>query len=491
MQLVYITPEIALPPAYPLYAGGLGITAADFIKELGNTSEDIQTIVITLLYPNGYGAKNIGGGLYTPQLINLDRAFYTNGVPIDIEVKLAQTTLRASVWQYTQDKVLIYYLWCEQVSQETYPHDNKKRLEQELLLGKGAYMLCKQLGIEPNVYHINEPHCAFFLMEKEQNKDTVPVLFTSHSMQTEAYEDFHAADLSALLSEYSDIANSSLKDGMYFSTFDYCVKHATKVSAVSKFHAEWLTNRIQKSVDYVTSGIHIPSWDGIGNEDIILQAKHNKKRLIDHINEQYGAHWQETDLLIGWARGLTARKNPSEILDTFLTLSQFISYPVRLVISGNAHPGDEYGKRIKETLMTLSVMPDQNNIVYYPGYDTPTTTMMTQGCDIWLNIPKDDTETCGTSNMKAALNGTLPFATKEGWLKEININDIGFEISKTDKFINMVQVLKEKIIPLFYENKNEWCAYCAKARALIVNNYSTTEMVKKYNSLYKSMINTA
>jgi glycogen phosphorylase len=488
MHVVYITPELALPAAYPVYAGGLGITVADYIRELSTTELTIDATIITLLYTNGYSAKNIGGGLYTPSLMGLTQLTYSSGVPVELAIPIANGELKTTIWMSWQKKTPIYYLWCEDIAQDVYPLQANERLQQQIVLGVGAYMLCKLLNLPVDVYHINEPHSMCLLMAKELVQDTKPVLFTSHSLQTSQYEVYDSIALQRVFAP-TYRAITMQQNATTFNSMEYCIAKSTLVNGVSNFHAEAMQNAYNKQFTHVTNGIYTDYWDSVGNTETVVSAhKKNKKRLIDNVNKTYGANWQESDIILGWARGLSSNKNPSELLEMFLMLKKYVSYPVRFVFSGNARPKDEYGQNIKHTLAELSKLPDQNSIMYFAGYDSPTTSMMVSGCDVWVNVPKPDTETCGTSGMKAALNGTLLCVSEEGWLQGVDIPTVGFKVDKQQALIDIVHVLKDNILPIFYEQKDVWQEMQKSSRATILKNHTTKNMLDGYLKLYAGLV---
>ena len=82
--------------------------------------------------------------------------------------------------------------------------------------------------------------------------------------------------------------------------------------------------------------------------------------------------------------------------------------PIQLVVAGKSHPADDEGKRLIQRLVEFSQEPAvQGRIVFLPNYDIGMAQLLYPGCDVWLNNPLRPLEACGTSGMKAALNGVL------------------------------------------------------------------------------------
>ena len=109
---------------------------------------------------------------------------------------------------------------------------------------------------------------------------------------------------------------------------------------------------------------------------------------------------------------------------------------------------------------------------------------MVSGCDVWLNTPVVGYEACGTSGMKAALNGTLPCSTSDGWVGEIDLYKIGWVLNDDDLQNNILDILEYDIVPMFYQNKPVWHEHMHNARNLIKTKFSTTRMLGEYQERF-------
>ena len=93
--------------------------------------------------------------------------------------------------------------------------------------------------------------------------------------------------------------------------------------------------------------------------------------------------------------------------------------PVQIVIAGKAHPKDQPGKSYIREIVQLSRDPDLwKHVVFVEDYDMKVAREMVQGVDLWLNNPRRGEEACGTSGMKAAINGVLNLSILDGWFDE-------------------------------------------------------------------------
>ena len=106
---------------------------------------------------------------------------------------------------------------------------------------------------------------------------------------------------------------------------------------------------------------------------------------------------------------------------------------MQIVVAGKAHPADEGGKGLIQQMVQFTDSPDvRRRIVFLPDYDMDMAHALVQGCDVWLNNPLRPLEACGTSGMKAALNGGLNVSVRDGWWDEWYDGGNGWEIPSAD-----------------------------------------------------------
>src|SRR5204863_5409682 len=144
----------------------------------------------------------------------------------------------------------------------------------------------------------------------------------------------------------------------------------------------------------------------------------------------------ENVLTIGFARRVPSYKRLTLMLNDPAALSQLLNdplQPVQIVVAGKAHPADEGGKGLIQQMVQYSDSPDvHRRIVFLPDYDMAMADALVQGCDIWLNNPLRPLEACGTSGMKAALNGGLNLSVRDGWWDEWFDGENGWAIPTAD-----------------------------------------------------------
>ena len=107
--------------------------------------------------------------------------------------------------------------------------------------------------------------------------------------------------------------------------------------------------------------------------------------------------------------------------------------PMQLVIAGKSHPADDGGKKLIQEMVAFADDPEiRHRIAFLPGYDIGMARYLYWGCDVWLNNPLRPLEACGTSGMKAALNGGLNLSIRDGWWDEWFDGQNGWAIPTAD-----------------------------------------------------------
>lgn len=530
--IAYFCIEYALSDMLPTYAGGLGVLAGDYVKELHD--QQIPAVAVGLMYHSVYGAYGIIHGeaekIANPEEhveLQLQPALDKNKNPLVIRVPIRDKDVFVKAWIWEKDTVKVFLLDTDLpendpadrgITYKLYDSDKEIRMKQEMVLGIGGFRLLEALEIEPSIYHMNEGHSAlldFEIIRHEMKKRKISfqeamrmathhVVFTNHTLVPAGNEIFSYELFALMLEKYAlDLevpiielaALGSIPDVRSISLSLFGLRFAGKINAVSKLHAEEAAKTWSGyTFEAVTNGIHIPTWDKTASQENIL-SKHseNKKILLQYIKEKSGEEWKENELLLGWARRMVPYKRPLalfEDLERFKRIAYNADKPVKVVITGIAHQGDSEGREIIRKLHEMVEKELIHALVFLPTYSTTVGKLLTSGCDIWLNTPVVGSEACGTSGMKACLNGTLPCTTKDGWVYEINVPDVGWELQSDMVSKSVLDVLENQIVPQYYSNdKSPWEQKMQKARTLIQNEYSATRMLKEYfEKLYLPII---
>lgn len=238
----------------------------------------------------------------------------------------------------------------------------------------------------------------------------------------------------------------------------------------------------------VTNGVHAPTWvapevlrlgDGAGNADpsdgagdgqagasglrrtagavpdreIWDLRRGLREQLVTEVRRRLHASWRDRGagtaelgwidgvldpdvLTIGFARRVPSYKRLTLMLhdrDRLRELLLHPTHPIQIVVAGKAHPADDGGKRLIQELVRFSDDPRvRHRIVFLPDYGMGMAQKLYPGCDVWLNNPLRPLEACGTSGMKAALNGCLNLSVRDGWWDEWFDADFGWAIPTAD-----------------------------------------------------------
>jgi starch phosphorylase len=136
---------------------------------------------------------------------------------------------------------------------------------------------------------------------------------------------------------------------------------------------------------------------------------------------------------------------------------------MQLVIAGKSHPADDGGKQLIQQMVSFADDPElRHRIAFLPGYDIGMARYLYWGCDVWLNNPLRPLEACGTSGMKAALNGGLNLSIRDGWWDEWFDGQNGWAIPTADGVADadrrdevearaIYDLLGNQVLPRFYE----------------------------------------
>jgi starch phosphorylase len=204
-------------------------------------------------------------------------------------------------------------------------------------------------------------------------------------------------------------------------------------------------------------------------------------------------------LTIGYARRFAAYKRATLLLqqpDRLHALLSSEERPVQLVFAGKAHPSDQQGKEMIREVVQFGKQRDvRHRIVFLEDYDIAVAQRLLAGCDVWLNTPRRPFEACGTSGMKAVLNGALHCSIRDGWWDEMFDGDNGFAIASAETYgdidwrdrveaSGLFDLLERRIVPLFYERDDgiphEWLARVRTSLRTLAPKVSAARMLRSY-----------
>ena len=510
-MIAYFCAEYALDARLKTYAGGLGILAGDTVKEMGD--QGIPFIGIGLYYYKGYLAREYDW--YTPEGANLQLLKDKAGNIQIITVPIGYRDVQARAWIYQYKTATVYLLDTmlhqnhpsdQQLSYYLYDENINIRIAQEIMLGVGGARLIKKIGIKPHVYHMNEGHSVFMSLEMT---DSAPIVFTNHTVIAEGNHMYQQSLVKSMLGRYMTSPQKySFEELMnlgecgypeVFSLTHMAMRVAREVNGVSVLH----TRKLEEIYPgfhpiAITNGIHIPTWfrshthhkipEVISPRELRKIHDDNKANLLLYLQHTIGIKWEAHSLVLGWARRIIQYKQPLALFADVARLHKILAssaVPVRIIFAGVPHPKDLWANDALRIILTLLTEKFRNQIVYIPNYNPEVAKMLIAGCDVWLNTPKVGLEACGTSGMKAGLNGALQLSTADGWMAEIDISKIGWQLDNKKTSESIYHNLEQHIIPAYstyltHQSQSEWLDKMTNAYELIRSRFSTTRMVKDY-----------
>ncbi|HVZ66967.1 MAG TPA: alpha-glucan family phosphorylase [Patescibacteria group bacterium] len=530
--IAFFCAEYALTSGLPIYAGGLGVLAGDYLREA--QEQNFPVVALGMYYYDGYQTLHQvdeKGAIQTPHVhvppedYGLVEVKNEKGELVLIDVPIQDRSIKVKAWKWNVGSVPVYLLDTNtesnseadrKITNHLYVIDRETRLKQALVLGVGGVRLLEALGITPSIYHMNEGFSSFLCLElikrimqdkkvnfeDAKNAAKQKIVFTNHTLVTAGHDIYpgelmninfvkYTAELGIPMTEIMNLG--SAQDSSSFSSSLFALRMAGKVNAVSKIHAKkslelWPNNPMTP----ITNGINIKYWNKVSSEnDIWAIHLENKRELLKEVNILTEENWDENMLLVGWARRLVEYKRPLALFENIERLKAIVSNsnkPVKILISGTQHPSDmeavEFFKKIREIIDNEL----KGSVVFLPGYNLALSRLMASSCDVWLNTPIVGFEACGTSGMKAALNGDLPLSTKDGWMDEVDFYGIGWPLDTDKVNESILGTLEAEIIPLYFNRDSNnvptlWIENMKRARNLILSEFSTTRMLKEYIEL--------
>jgi starch phosphorylase len=323
---------------------------------------------------------------------------------------------------------------------------------------------------------------------------------------------------------------------------------AQRVNGVSMLHGEvsrqmftglWPGfDTAEVPIGSVTNGVHAPSWvapeilslagqqpdearawQQIAADPAIIWKlrKLLRARLIAQARERLRTSWRQRGaseaeliwidgvldddvLTIGFARRVPAYKRLTMMLQDPARLTALLldpARPIQIVIAGKAHPADDGGKLLIQQMVKFTDDPEvRHRIVFLPDYDMALGRTMVQGCDVWLNNPLRPLEACGTSGMKAALNGGLNLSVLDGWWDEWFDGRNGWAIPSADGVSDparrdeleaaaLYDLLGTAVAPAFYDAGADgvparWLEMVSHTLRMLGPRAQATRMVSEY-----------
>lgn len=239
-------------------------------------------------------------------------------------------------------------------------------------------------------------------------------------------------------------------------------------------------------------------------EQLVTEARARTRRQHER-NQGAAPAWVDRlldpDVLtIGFARRVPTYKRLTLMLHDRERLRALLTHPerpVQLVIAGKSHPADEQGKQLIQELVRFAQDPAvRERIVFLEDYDISMAKTLYPGCDVWLNNPLRPLEACGTSGMKAALNGALNLSILDGWWDEYHDEQNGWAIPSANERVDaatrdaleataLYDLVEHQVAPRFYRRDErglprDWIASIRHTLETLSPELSAERMLQQY-----------
>lgn len=306
--IAYFSAEFGVHESHPTYSGGLGLLAGDHCKAASDLG--LPLVGVGLLYKHGYFTQRINREgqqeAYYPfqnfSEMPITPVLDSNGRDLVVDVKLPGRRVYARVWRMLVGRVSIYFLDADltanrhedrELTGQLYGGDRETRISQEILLGRIGIRALRAMNIHPTVWHINEGHAAFLLVERlrelieDQGLSWGPALeavradtiFTTHTPVPAGHDVFTLEMVDRYYShlyermnitreQFLELGHDRARDG--FNMTLLALKHTGFSNGVSRQHGEVsraLFHQLYEGVPeeevpigHVTNGVHTLTW---------------------------------------------------------------------------------------------------------------------------------------------------------------------------------------------------------------------------------------
>jgi len=503
--VTYFVAEYALSSDAPTYAGGLGVLAGDYLLEAAK--EKFPFVLVSLHY-DGFDAARDG----------YEEVKDASGKTLVVCVPIEKREVGVRAWiKYFGENTAAILLDTNvaensgedrAICKTLYDSHLYVRIKQQLVLGVGGPEILSCLGVSPKIYHLNEGHTSLTALgiialemktagsfSKALEAARKKIVFTKHTIFSDAglyissseFFDYAARFCSAHLLDPKEIFDIGKyeKDEDLFSTTRFGIKMSARRNAVSRLHMEQ-EKIIHPSSDfsYVTNGIFEDRWRFCG----VKEKSAARSELVKFVREKTGISLDPKALTLVWARRFAAYKRPKLLFTDIPRLKKILfdeKNPVQIVISGKANLADEEGQKMVEMVRGLVSGELKGKIAYIPDYSLEIAAKLVCGADLWVNTPERGKEACGTSGMKAALNGALMCSISDGWMDEVDWKDAGWVLPEEKTAEVLYGFLEEEIVPAFSRREKDttphnWSSRMEKTVSIVENGFGADRMLADY-----------
>ncbi len=501
-KVLLVSMEAAFENNIRTYAGGLGILVGDKYRASQDMGLDVS--VVTFSYPKGYGRHKV----------TEDGRLLMDETPYHPEKHFKLYDERELGTNFGKLPYRIYQkkgIWVldSEIAPRLYTEDSPRdRLKKEIFLGKVAAELFSET--KSDILHIEESHGVFGALELNKKYKTSikdKIRFTSHTPLPHGHERWSSEEINQLYGPIGYAGSVNMSEVLY--------SISGKVNCVSKMHAENMNNLLHWNVGYVTNGVHI-SWmypyirkisegfigslieepsrlansKAIPFEELQEAKRVAKEKLAKLVNEKAFKNLEFDDeaFTIGSARRFSSYKRNGLLLEQLNRLESYTNgKKLQIIYAGIAHRNDIEGQKMIEKILQKIKEAKKVRVAYLPAYDMDTAKAMLAGSDVWTAVPRERDEACGTSWMKACMNGTVPMATRFGGVPEFLVDGQNSFLlnEKMDEPLSLELAEKVKhALHVYYEDPKQFYKIAKSAMTASAGMTARRMMKEYFNRIY-------
>jgi starch phosphorylase len=512
--------EFGLSENLTIYSGGLGVLAGDFLRAAKALNKPV--VGVGIAWAEGYTKQHIGADGQPQDLpVELDRTHLIRehvqvSVPVaghDVPLNVYRVEAFDNATLYLLEPVATRDQW---ITRRLYGGGDDDRVAQEIVLGVGGVRALQALGIRTDLYHFNEGHAVFAGLELIRQKRLEGlsfeqawsqvrehIVFTTHT-PVDAGNEKHDIERLRRMGAKDGFSPEQLEriGGRPFNMTVAGLRLSARANAVAELHGEtarqmWAHVSEAAPIGAITNGVDHRVWqdarvrDAKSAGELELAHRACKRELLDEIAARTGVTLDPQPLTIGFARRATAYKRATLLFHEWPRAQKLLeSGQVQLVFAGKSHPRDAGGRALVTELVHLANR-FPGKVVFLENYDLRLGRMLTRGCDIWLNTPRRPLEACGTSGMKAAMNGVLNVSILDGWWVEGCADGVtGWQIGDERTYATEAEgdaadatalhdLLEHKVLPA-YADRPHWLEMMRNSIEMSVHQFSADRMVRDY-----------
>ena len=542
MNTAIFVMEIGVDSRIRTYSGGLGVLAGDMAYSFADLG--YPATFVTLLSRNGYTSQRLdasAGQLDAPEPWDWKELLSPAGVKATMEIWGKPQTVGA--WEYkikgkTETSILFLDVdypendkGVREATDRLYGGEPTDRLTQDIILGIGGYRVLKALGRDVDMYHLNESHAAFAAIELLRDAGNTEATrrkcaFTTHTPVAAGNDVFHVETVEGALRGYSWVNwREESSDGIV-NLSRLASKYSGVTSAVSMKHS-FVAERVigHDRIVYVTNGAYhrrwvhpelkelydqyLEGWEdtpsllggavGLPSEALTRAHAVAKRSLVTLVNLHHPKHFDESVLTICVAKRFTGYKRNGMILGDPEKLQKIAEEEgdLQVVYAGRTHPRDASAKGMLADVLRkadlLNRATGKVRVAVLENYDIDMARVLVAGADVWLNNPKRPLEACGTSGIKAAMNGVLNLSVYDGWWLEGGIDgvngwgvgrradwsDLSDSVEGEDE-VSLYSKLSSSVLPTFYKERERWVDMQKRSIATVGPLFNSYRMVEEY-----------